>query len=140
MPGPSMLMVPGLAPPVSHYAHAVTGAGQIFVSGLLALDEQGALVGRDDAGAQAAFIFATLAKILEQAGARLEDVVKLSLFVTDLADRGAIDAARRQAFGTWKPASTLVAVAGLIGDGTLVEIDAIACLPAQTDTRQEPKS
>ncbi len=121
----------GLAAPVGHYSHATIGGGLIFVSGLLALDRAGALVGAGDAGVQAAFIFETLDVILAAAGAGLADVAKLSLYLVDLADRGAVNAARREAFGAVKPASTLVQVAGLIGEGTLVEIEAIAVLPSE---------
>jgi 2-iminobutanoate/2-iminopropanoate deaminase len=116
---------------VGHYSHATVAGGVIFVSGLLALDEAGGLVGAGDAGAQAAFIFDALVQILAAAGASLGDVAKLNLYLIDLDDRGAVNLARREAFGDWKPASTLVQVAGLIGEGTLVEIEAVAVLPLE---------
>lgn len=102
----------------------------IFVSGLLALDEGGRLVGGADAGEQARFIFETLGRILRAAGSELSLVAKLNLYLLDLGDRAAVNEARRAAFGDWRPASTLVRVAGLIGDGTLVEIEAVAALAA----------
>ncbi len=115
----------GLAPPVGRYAHATIMNGLILVSGLLALNDAGALVGRDDAGEQARFIFQTLAGILQAADSDLEHI---ALYLTSLQDRSAVNAARQAAFGEWKPASTLVQVAGLIGEGTLVEIEAIAAV------------
>ena len=121
----------GLAPPLAHYAHATQMGGQIFVSGLLALDSEGALVGGSDAGAQARFIFETLERILKAAGSGMGQVAKLNLYLLDLADRGAVNQARMDAFGAWKPASTLVQVSGLIGQGTRLEIEAIAAVNPQ---------
>jgi 2-iminobutanoate/2-iminopropanoate deaminase len=124
---------PGIAPPLAHYAHAVILNDTLYVSGLLALDEAGNLVGAGDAGAQARFIFETLARILQAAGSDLDHVVKLTHYLLDLGDRAAVNQARIAAFGDWRPASTLVKVAGLIGEGTLLEIEAIAALPAPTE-------
>jgi 2-iminobutanoate/2-iminopropanoate deaminase len=118
--------VPGLAEPVGPYAHATCAGDMIFVSGLLALDESGALVGAGDAAAQAEHIFATLAKILDAAGSDLQQVAKLGFYLLDLADRVALTEVRRRVFGLHRPASTLVRVAGLIGEGTLLEVEAIA--------------
>ena len=121
---------PGMAAPVGHYSHATVLGGQVFVSGLLALAEDGSLVGAGDAGAQARFIFETLRRILEAAGSNLASVAKLNLYLLDLADRAAVNEARKAVFGDWRPASTLVQVAGLIGDGTLLEIEAVAAVPS----------
>jgi 2-iminobutanoate/2-iminopropanoate deaminase len=120
------IAVPGLAPPVGPYAHATRCGELVFVSGLLSLDEAGRLVGPGDAGAQAAYIFETLARILQACGSDLANVAKLSFFLVDLADRVALTEVRRRVFGAHRPASTLVQVAGLIGDGTLLEVEAIA--------------
>jgi 2-iminobutanoate/2-iminopropanoate deaminase len=120
------ILVPGLAPPAGPYAHAVRCGELIFVSGLLALDESGVLVGPGDAAAQAEHIFGTLSRILAACGCGLDDVAKLGFFLVDLADRGALSAVRRRVFGAHQPASTLVQVAGLIGEGTLLEVEAIA--------------
>ena len=116
----------GMAPPVGHYSHATVLGDQVFVSGLLALAEDGSTVCAGDAGGQARFIFETLARVLEAAGSDLASVAKLNLYLLDLTDRAAVNEARKAAFGDWRPASTLVQVAGLIGDGTLLEIEAVA--------------
>ena len=126
---------PGLSAPVGHYSHATISNGLIFVSGLLALDEAGQLVGEGDAGVQAQFIFETLAQILAAAGSDLTQVAKLNLYLLDLADRAAVNDARKAAFGDWRPASTLVQVAGLIGEGTRLEIEAVAALPPAPEAR-----
>ena len=126
------LEIPGLPPPVGPYAHATRLGDQIFVSGLLALDRNGQLVGRGDATAQAEHIFATLRTILAGVGGDLSDVAKLTIFLIDLSDRAALTEVRKRVFGDHRPASTLVQVAGLIGDGTLMEIEAIAAMRPAT--------
>jgi len=125
------MIVPGLAAPVGPYAHATRCGELAFVSGLLALDEDGALVGRGDAAAQATYIFESLARILQACGSDLLHVAKLSFYLIDLNDRFALTEVRRQVFGAHRPASTLVQVAGLIGDGTLLEVEAIAVVQSE---------
>lgn len=127
MPGPVITLdVPGLAPPAGPYAHATRLGDHIFVSGLLALDAEGRLVGAGDIALQARHIFETLAVILHAGGSELADVAKLTFYLTDLSGRAALTEVRLAMFGTARPASTLVQVAGLIGDGTLIEVDAVA--------------
>ena len=127
----SMVEVSGLPPPASHYADATILGDQIFVSGLLALDVHGRLVGEGSAAAQAEHIFAAMLRILAAAGSTASDVAKLTIFVLDLTDRAAINEIRKQVFGTHRPASTLVQVSRLIGAGTLVEIEAVAAIRRQ---------
>jgi 2-iminobutanoate/2-iminopropanoate deaminase len=122
------IAVPGLAAPVGPYAHATRCGSLIFVSGLLALDEAGALVGQGNAATQADYIFEKLAQILQACRSDLANVAKLSFFLIDLADRFAVTEVRRRVFGAYRPASTLVQVSGLIGNGTLLEIEAIAAV------------
>jgi enamine deaminase RidA (YjgF/YER057c/UK114 family) len=119
----------GLTPPAPHYAAAVVAGNLLFVSGILPLDAHGKLVGGDDAGAQAAHVLAVLKQILEAAGSSLENVAKVTVFMTDLSRRAAVAEARMACFGRCRPASTLVEVSGLISPGALVEIDAVAIMP-----------
>ena len=126
----------GMAAPAGPYSHATSLGNQLFVSGLLALDQQGRLVGAGDAGAQARFVLETLGDILKAAGSGARHVAKLNIYLIDLTDRAAVNAARRAFFGDWQPASTLVQVAGLIGEGTLLEIEAVAAIPAPPE--QDP--
>ena len=122
------IAVPELADPVSHYSHAIAANGFLFISGLLAVDADMQPVGTD-AGTQTDHIFATMRQILATQQASLDHVTKLTLFLTDIADRQAVNLARQKAFGAHRPASTLVEVSRLIIPGTLVEIEAIAVLP-----------
>ena len=123
--------IPGLSSPVGPYSHATILGGQLYVSGLIPWDDSGRLVGPGDVAAQAEFIFAKLAKILDAVGSDAGDVAKLTLFLVDLADRAALSRVRERFFGAYRPASTLVQVAGLIGEGTLLEIEAIAGVRAR---------
>jgi len=119
----------GMTTPAPHYADAVLAGNLLFISGLLPLDAHGKLVGGDDAGAQTAHILSLLKHIVETSGSSLENVAKVTVFMTDLTRRAAVNAARIACFGACRPASTLVEVSGLIAPGALVEIDAIAVVP-----------
>ena len=107
------------------YSRAVRIGNQVFVSGTTASDEHGNLQGGQDAYSQAVFILNKIASALEQAGARLADVVRTRVYVTRLEDWREVARAHGEVFGDIRPANTLVQVAGLI-DGRLVEIEADA--------------
>jgi 2-iminobutanoate/2-iminopropanoate deaminase len=124
------LLVPGLPPPVSHYADATIANGFLFVSGMIAADAKGELVGAGDAGAQAAFIFDLIAKSLAAVGASFVDVAKLTVFLTNIEDRRAVNEIRKAVFGAHKPASSLVEISRLVIPGALVEVEAIAVIPS----------
>jgi 2-iminobutanoate/2-iminopropanoate deaminase len=121
---------PGQAAPISHYAHAVRADGPLlFVSGVVAVDEQGRLVGGDDVVEQARAVFRNLGAVLAAGGASLADVVKVSVFLTDVDDRRLINPVRQEAFGEARPASTLVEVSRLAIAGAKIEVEAVAVLP-----------
>ncbi len=122
------LSVPGLSPPISHYTDAVRFGDLLFVSGLTAHDENGALVGAEDAAAQTRQIFANLARVLAAADAAPADILKVTVFLTDICDRQAINPERQAFFGAAKPASTLVEVSALALPGMKVEIEAVVGL------------
>lgn len=121
--------MPGLAPPLSHYADAVRAGDLLFVSGMPALDADGALVGADDVVAQFAQVLANLRAVLDAAGARPADVVKVTVFLTDVDDRPRINPLREVFFGDARPASTLVEVSRLPVPGMRVEMEAVVQLP-----------
>lgn len=109
------------------YSHAVRAGGLLFVSGQVALDEQGAVVGAGDMGEQARQAFRNLGAVLAAAGASFADVVKLTYFVRDVSAVAAIRAARDEFVDTGNPpASTLVEVSRLFLPDLLVEIEAVA--------------
>jgi enamine deaminase RidA (YjgF/YER057c/UK114 family) len=110
------------------YSQVVTGRGRlVVVSGQIAQNERGELVGPGDPGAQARQVFENLRGCLAAAGARFADVVKLTFFLLDAADLPAVRAARDAVIDTARPpASTAVQVAGLVAPGYLLEVEAWA--------------
>ncbi|MFD4633349.1 RidA family protein [Streptomyces sp. NPDC058284] len=117
--------------PATAYTHVVMGTGRLVaVSGQLALDEDGKLVGEGDAAAQARQVFENLRRCLAAAGATFEDVVKLTYFVTDMAHMPAVRAARDAFLAPERlPASSAVQVAALVAPEFLMEIEAFAVVP-----------
>ena len=98
----------------------------MVVSGQIAQDERGELVGPGDPAAQARQVFDNLRRCLT-AGAGFGDVVKLTFFVLDVADLPAVRAARDAVVDTARPAaSTSVQVAALVASGYLLEVEAWA--------------
>lgn len=124
------LRVDGLSEPISHYTDAVRAGDLLFVSGIVPVDAEGALVGGSDVVAQAEQVFALLGRVLAAAGAAPGDVVKVTLYLLDKDDRPRINPVRQRFFGTARPASTLVEVSGLAVAGARLEVDAVALLGA----------
>lgn len=114
--------------PAAQYSHVVLGTGRfVAVSGQLALDEDGTLVGAGDAAAQARQVFENLRRCLSAAGAGFDDVVKLTFFVTDMAHMSAIRTARAEHIPDDRlPAASAVQVASLVRPEFLMEIEAFA--------------
>lgn len=121
--------VPGLNPPISHYTDAVRFGDLLLISGLAPLDENMNLIGGDDAAAQTRQIFVNMAKILEVAGAGFADVLRVTVYLTDISDRTVINPVREEYFGDTRPASTLIGVNELAVPGMKVEIEAVVGLP-----------
>jgi 2-iminobutanoate/2-iminopropanoate deaminase len=118
-----------LPQPISHYTDGVVADGWIWVSGMLALDKSGALIGGDDVVAQATRVHENIEAVLKKAGAGFEDVVKVTVYLRRIEDRAAVNTVRRKFFGESRPASTLVEVSAFVVPGGLVEIDAVARQP-----------
>lgn len=120
----------GQAEPISHYSHAVVAEGRfVFVSGCVPVDADGNVVGGEDVAAQARQAFANVGAVLAAAGAGFGDVVKVTVFLTDVEDRPAINPVRQELFGAARPASTLVQVGPLAVPGAKIEVEAVAVLP-----------
>jgi enamine deaminase RidA (YjgF/YER057c/UK114 family) len=121
----------GLEPPET-FTHVIVAKGSrlVFIAGQVADDENGALVGGADMAAQARQVFANLGVALASAGARPEQVAKLTIFVADYRREhlAMIEAGRASLFGDHKPADTLVGVAALSRPGYMLEVDAIAVM------------
>lgn len=111
------------------YSHAVRTGGMLFVSGQVALDENKNIVGRGDVSAQAEQAFANLKRVVEAAGGSLADVVKLTMYATDIAFyRPQITEVRDRYFPVEPPANTFVVVSSFSNPSLLFEVEAIAVL------------
>ena len=117
-------------PPVNGYSHAVAFQGRLVaVSGQVPLDADGRLVGQDDPEAQVRQVFTNLEAALAAAGAAMDDVVKLTVFLTDMADLAAFRKARDEFIrADTPPASSLVRVSGLVNPEFRIEVEALAAI------------
>jgi 2-iminobutanoate/2-iminopropanoate deaminase len=121
------LMIPGQMEPVSHYCHVTRAGNLVFVSGTVGIDRSGSIP--TSVVEQFDIALRSMDECLRAAGAAMEHVVKVTVFLTDIADRALINPARQRYFGQHRPASTLVAVSALVLPQLKVEIEAQAVLP-----------
>jgi 2-iminobutanoate/2-iminopropanoate deaminase len=117
-----------LAKPAGVFSAGVkVSAGQlIFVSGQVARNAAGETVGRGDIRAQTRQALENVKAVLEAAGATMDDIVKVTVFVTDVRHLAAIHEVRAEYFRKDYPASTLVEVKSLVSPELMIEIEAIA--------------
>ena len=120
--------VAGLGEPISHYTDAVRHGDLLFISGCGPFDEENRIVGGDDAAQQCRQVLKNIDKILVAANATFADVLKVTVYLTDVGDRTVINPVRKEFFGQTRPASTLIGVAALAFPEMKVEIDAVAAL------------
>ncbi len=121
---------PELSKPTG-YTHVVETTGPvktIYISGQIAFDRDGKLVGPGDMKAQAEQVFANLEAALKAAGATFADVVKMNTYITDMSKAAAVREVRARYFGESVPASTLVQVLALARPELMLEIEVIAAV------------
>jgi 2-iminobutanoate/2-iminopropanoate deaminase len=123
-----------VASPVGTYSQAVrvesADAVWIYVSGQVAIDLEGNLVGPGDVRAQARQVFENLKAIIEANGATFADVVKIGTYVTTLDDFAAVREVRGDYLTAEPPASTAVQVVALVVPEAMIEVDLVAVVPA----------
>lgn len=110
------------------YTRAMRVNDQIMVGGIIGVEEDGSV--SDDAQAQAARCFTLIQSYIEELGGRMEDVVRVRMFATNIDDAEAISAAFSKALSHVRPTGTLVAIAGLYDPRLKVEIEADAIVGA----------
>ena len=120
-------MVKGELEPVSHYCHSVRAGNLIWVSGVVGMRADGSIP--DDTVAQFDIAMDALDACLRAAGGKPEHVVKVQVFLTDIAERASINPRRIDYFGENRPASTLVEVSALVDPRMKVEIECQAAIP-----------
>jgi enamine deaminase RidA (YjgF/YER057c/UK114 family) len=132
-----LLLLQFIAPPTVHkttgYTHAVkvSGCQVVFISGQVALDVQGNVVGKDDFAAQAEQVFRNLSEVLKAAGGGFQDVIKFTYFVVGLTPErltAVRNARTKHVTQPTPPASTLIGVTALARPDFLLEVEAVACV------------
>ena len=113
------------------YTHVVETVGAVktvYISGQIAYDANGNVVGAGDMKAQAEQVFKNLETALKAAGATFADVVKMNTYITDMSKAPAVREVRARYFGETTPASTFVEVKGLVRPELMLEIEVIAAV------------
>jgi len=119
-----------LSKPLGIYSQAMKAEGNrlLFISGMTARDKNGDIVGKGDMKAQTRQVLENIKAVLEKASATFDQIVKVTVFITDMSRFQEIHEVRAQYFKKDYPASTMVQVSGLVSPDMLIEIEAIALL------------
>ena len=125
------LYIDSIAPAVSHYTHAVRFGNLLYVSGLVGLDADLTVVS-SDVVIQTRKIFDDLSLIMRRVGADFSNVLKVTVYLTDVNDREKINPVRQEYFGRWRPASTLIGIGALVVPELKVEIEAVVGIPERS--------
>jgi len=133
-------MVPGMSEPISHFTHVVRAGRIVFVSGCVATDGEGRLVGGSDIVAQTRQVHENIKRCLTAAGATFADICKVTVFLRNIADREKVNTVRKEYFGAARPASTLVEISRLVRDDYLIEIEATAVIPERRPSAARAKA
>jgi reactive intermediate/imine deaminase len=122
------LSTPEVAPTARFFSQAVRTGNTIYVSGQVSMDRNGNVVGKGDMRAQARQTIENIRAILASAGATLDDVVKVTMYVTDMSKADLAREVRAEYFTKNPPASTGLEVKGLAHPDLMIEIESIAVM------------
>jgi enamine deaminase RidA (YjgF/YER057c/UK114 family) len=117
-------------PPPGTWSNCKVVGERVYIAGLVSGYAGGVIAGGADTYQQARLIFAKMRHLVEAAGGVMDDIVKVTIYVTDISRREEVWRARAEVFSGDFPCSTLVQVAALAVPGLLVEIDAEGFLGA----------
>jgi len=130
MATPRMITAPGTTWPERYtFSPALKAGTLLFIAGTTAVDDKGALVAPGDIVGQTRFILQKFGTLLRAAGAGFEHVVETTEYITTTENYRGTAAVRREFFRPPYPVATGVIVAGLLRQGALIEISAVAVLP-----------
>ena len=110
------------------YSRAVKVGNLVFVAGTTAVNENGEVVGKNDVYQQAIFIYKKIEKALQEAGASMQNVVRIRTFITDMSRSNEALKAQGEIFSEIRPAATIVETTALINPDLLLEIEADAVI------------
>ena len=117
-------------PPPETWSNCKVAGDFVYFAGFTAGPRTGEVAGGDDMYAQSRIIFEKIRHLMEAAGGKMNDIVKVTIFVTDISRREEVWRARAEHFSGDFPCSTLVEVAALAVPGLLVEVEAVGVLGA----------
>jgi 2-iminobutanoate/2-iminopropanoate deaminase len=118
------------AKPVANYKMATRqeGGHLLYISGQVARDTNGNVVGKGDMRSQARHVFQNLRQVLQAAGADLKDLMKMTTYITKIEDFPAVAEVRSEVFPGELPASTLIVVKSLFHPDFLIEVEGVAAI------------
>ena len=119
------LIPKGSAPPLAPYSPGAAAGDTIYVSGTLALDKEGKLVGKDDVRAQTRHVLKAIESVLEAGGAKMSDIAYNMIFIKRTSDYAAVNEVYKEFFPGTPPARYCI-ICELVKPEFLVEVSSIA--------------
>jgi aminoacrylate peracid reductase len=125
---PKKIIVPAnAAPPLAPYSPGARAGNHLYVSGMLAIDSKGGVVGVGDVKSQTRHVLESVRAVVEAAGGTMEDIVHNAIFIRDLADYAAMNSVYAEFFPSNPPARYCIR-ADLVKPEFLVEVSTVACI------------